>query len=199
MKLEIKIVEEDDRKALLPKDRRVVHIETHTRRNDAFNVQRIDDLIEGSDPIILSMPNGGRLVLNAPQIDEVVYDPDQAAAVRPMQQRNDQGRADPVNLDQLAKDKQADADAAKRQAEAARDARGEANKSIEEKEELARKTEAARMGAPAPAGTAPTPPHSGIQTTPQRPSGIVDPASKTPNPSTPNTPASTPPQQQGKK
>lgn len=196
MKLEIKILPEDDRKDIDDKDRRVVHIETHTRRNDAFNVQRIDDLIEGNDAMTITMPNGGRLVLNAPKVDEVVYDPDQAAAVRPSQQQNDEGRADPVNLDQVAKDKQAEADAAKRQAEAMKEAKAEANKTVDEKAELARKTEAARDGAPPPTGTAENRP---LGTAHPSTSPANNPAAKTPNPSPQSTAASTPPQQGGKK
>lgn len=192
MKVEIKILDEEDRRDVAAKDRRVVHVETHTRRNDAFNIQRIDDLMEGADPMVINLPSGGRLVLNAPMLDEVVYDRDQAASVRPSQQANDEGRVDQVNLDQLAKDKQADADQAKRAAEAAKADQAEASKSVSEKTEDQRKLDAARGGAPGPTGTNEPKPIGAAHPATSSPS---NPAAKTPNPSPQSTSASTPPQQ----
>lgn len=166
MRIEVRIVPEEGRENVSERDRQVVHVETHARRNDAFNVLKVDDIHEGNDVVMFSVPSGGRLVLNTPYAGgDVVYDPDQAAAVRPSQQVNDEGRADKVDLDALAKQKQNDADRAKKDAEAQKQ----------------RQLDESKIHAPAPSlGTAHAP---------------ENPAAKTPNPSPSNTPAQTPPQQ----
>ena len=168
MRIEVRIVPEEGRENVSERDRQVVHVETHTRRNDAFNVQKVDDIHEGHDLVQFAVPNGGRLVLNTPFTGgDVVYDPEQAAAIRSSQQQNDEGRADKVDLEELAKQKQADADLAKRQAEEKKTADAEHAKS---------------QGAAPVMGTQHAPP-------------AANPARSTPNPSTPSTPAQTPPQQ----
>ena len=98
MRIEVRIVPDEGRDNVAEKDRQVVHVETHARRNDAFNIQKVDDIHEGHDAVQFTVPNGGRLVINTPFTGgDVVYDPEQAAAVRPSQQQNDEGRADKVS------------------------------------------------------------------------------------------------------
>lgn len=168
MKIAVKIVSEVD-VGENPSDRRAIHIETHSRRNDSFNVQKVDDVMEGDEGVFL-VPVGGRLVINTPQTnEEIVYDKEQGAAVRATLQNNDEGKADAVDMDALAKTKQDEADLAKKQADAA------------------------RQGQP---GVTNTTPQTTGQSAPTKPTAPpTNPVANTPNPSHPSTPAQTPPQQ----
>ncbi len=119
MKIRVEIISEADVKAIGEGGKQTVHVATHSRRGDMFNVDKNETIMEGSD-MVFSVPAGGRLVIETPQVrEELVYDRDQAAAVRMSRQVNNEGRADQADLEQIAKDKQAEADRAKRQAEEA--------------------------------------------------------------------------------
>ncbi len=72
--------------------RQAIHVETHERRGDIFTIQKLDTILEGDDVVTFTIPSGGRLVINTPLThEEVVYDRDQAAAVRPSQQMGLEG------------------------------------------------------------------------------------------------------------
>lgn len=91
MQIEVKLVGE---KNASPRDRKSLAVETHMRRNDVFVVQKVDNVLEG-DSVVFNVPAGGRLVVTTPEATEdLVYDRDQAAAVRPSAQRNDDSKAD---------------------------------------------------------------------------------------------------------
>lgn len=97
MKIEVRIIRDDETQPLQKGQERVIHVETHAKRNDSFTIQRVDDVVEtGDGKATFTVPNGGRLVINTPLThEEVVYDPNQAAAIRPSQQRLEPDRADP--------------------------------------------------------------------------------------------------------
>jgi len=93
MKIEVKIpgVEAN----LADKDRRGVSVETHVKRNDTFNIQKVDTVMEGAESVTFEVPPGGRLVINTPEAkEEMVYDKDQAASIRTSAQVNAADRAD---------------------------------------------------------------------------------------------------------
>lgn len=130
MKIKVEIVSETGDKLHPESARRDVRVETHEMRGDSFNVATVDSLIEG-DGRVFMVPAGGRLVLTAPRVGgEMVYDRDQAAAVLVSQQNNTEGRADQVDLEQVAKDKQAEADRAKAQAKERQDRQKEADTAL---------------------------------------------------------------------
>lgn len=127
MKVRVEIISEQDVKTQPESARQSVHVAAHSRRGDGFNIDNNDTVMEGSD-MVFHVPAGGRLVIDTPQVrEELVYDRDQAASVRMSQQLNSEGRPDTADLDQVAKDKQNEADRAKQQAEDAKQ-RQEANK-----------------------------------------------------------------------
>ena len=119
MKIRVEIISETDDSKVPESARRTVDVQTHSRRGDMFNIDKSDSVIEGND-MVFNVPAGGRLVINTPQVrEDLVYDRDQAASIRMSNQVNTEMRADAPNLEQIAKDKQAEADVAKRQAEQA--------------------------------------------------------------------------------
>lgn len=83
MQIEMRIVKDTNDNVKRPEsERKSVSVETHSRRGDSFNVDKTDNVMEG-DTVLFAVPNGGRLILTTPQeVNEVVYDRDQAAAVK---------------------------------------------------------------------------------------------------------------------
>ena len=59
MKIEVNIVSEVDNKKNPEGARRSVALEVHSRRGEAFNVDKVEDVMEGSSKII-TVPEGGR-------------------------------------------------------------------------------------------------------------------------------------------
>ncbi|SRR6266404_7476991 len=91
MQIRVEIVPQDE--GASETERQTIHVETHERRGDTFAVVRTDTFLEGNDAPVLTVPSGGRLVINTPLThEEVVYDRDQAAAVRPSQQAHPKHR-----------------------------------------------------------------------------------------------------------
>src|SRR6266403_4546649 len=91
MQIRVEIVAQDE--SAPEAERQTIHVETHERRGDTFAVVRTDTFLEGNDAPVLTVPSGGRLVINTPLThEEVVYDRDQAAAVRPSQQTHPKHR-----------------------------------------------------------------------------------------------------------
>lgn len=85
MQIEVRIVGPDQN--VPQSERKSVSIETHVRRGDAFNIQKVDTVIEGDKPVTFTVPEGGRLILTTPQTHEtMVYDRDQSASVMPSRQ-----------------------------------------------------------------------------------------------------------------
>ena len=66
MKIEVKIVSEVDAKKEPEGARRSVSVEVHSRRGDMFNVDRVEDVMEGSSKTI-TVPDGGRIMLTTPE------------------------------------------------------------------------------------------------------------------------------------
>lgn len=83
MQIEVKIVKDTNDNVKRPEsERKSISVETHSRRGDSFNVDKTDNVMEG-DTVLFTVPNGGRLVLTTPQeVNEVIYDREQAAAVK---------------------------------------------------------------------------------------------------------------------
>lgn len=83
MKIEVRIIPNDGDDKLPESDRPTLQVETHERRGDAFTVQRNDSVPVADKATTFTIPEGGRLVLNAPSTrEDLVYDRDQGAAVR---------------------------------------------------------------------------------------------------------------------
>lgn len=83
MKIEVRIVSSDGDENLPASQRPTLGVDTHERRGDAFIVQRTDNVPFDEKPTMFTIPEGGRLVLNAPSThEELVYDREQGAAVR---------------------------------------------------------------------------------------------------------------------
>lgn len=83
MKVEIRIVPNDGDENLPEGQKPTLQVETHERRGDAFTVLRNDPVLMSEKVTSFTIPEGGRLVLNAPSThEELVYDRDQGAAVR---------------------------------------------------------------------------------------------------------------------
>lgn len=102
MKIEVKIISETDMKKEPEGARRSIAVETHSRRGDMFNVDKTQDVMEGSSQTF-NVPTGGRLIVTTPETDEeFVYDRDQAASIRASHQKNDEGRADAPAVDPKA-------------------------------------------------------------------------------------------------
>src|SRR6266403_617979 len=93
MKMQIKVEIMPRDGDVLDAEREAIHVETHEKRGDTFAVVRTDTFLEEDDAPVLTVPLGGRLVINTPLThEEVVYDRDQAAAVRPSQQTHPKHR-----------------------------------------------------------------------------------------------------------
>ncbi len=91
MQIKVEIVARDGE--VPDAEREAIQVETHARRGDTFAVLRTDTFLGGADAAVLSVPPGGRLVINTPlSHEEAVYDRDQAAAVRPSQQAHPKHR-----------------------------------------------------------------------------------------------------------
>lgn len=84
MQIEVKIVGEQ---ANVPaSERKSVTVETHARRGDMFNILKNDGVMQG-DAVTFTVPSGGRLVITTPEThEELVYDRDQSATIRPSNQ-----------------------------------------------------------------------------------------------------------------
>lgn len=91
MEVKVEIIGKKDVKE---NERQSVTVETHRRRGDMFNVQKVDAVLE-NDSATFKLKGGDRLVITTPEGDEeIVYDRDQGAAVRVGSQENTEGRAD---------------------------------------------------------------------------------------------------------
>lgn len=87
MKVEIKVLPDNDDKV------QPATIEMHSRRGDGFNIDR-NDTVAG-DVKQFTIPDGGRLVLNAPNANEQpVFDAAQGASIYPSQQASEARSAD---------------------------------------------------------------------------------------------------------
>lgn len=91
MQVEVKVIKSDNDS---PDRAKTLHVETHARRGENFNVEKIDNIDEGST-VTFNVPNGGRLVLNTPIVhNEPVLDREQMASIHTTQQENREARAD---------------------------------------------------------------------------------------------------------
>lgn len=90
MQIEVKVPESPERKE---HERRTVVVETHGLRGETFIVLRTDQLLEGETKL-LDAPAGGRIILTVPKEADMVFDKEQNAAVRTVNQQNEEGRAD---------------------------------------------------------------------------------------------------------
>lgn len=177
MKIKVEIISEADDARNPEGAKRDVKVETHAHRGDMFNVERVESVLEGNSMVFM-VPSGGRLVITTPGgQDDFVYDREQGAAVRVSQQMNNDGKADAVDMEQVAKDKQADADAAKARAKEAHD---RAQASVRRDNEDAPGSEKATGSVSTPPASNTNPPPK--QTVQQPTPGVVKPVGG-PNPS----------------
>lgn len=84
MKIEVRLVPEPGQEKLPTRDQQHLSVEVHDRRGDAFTVMTTHTVMADADKATeFTIPVGGRLVLTNPQThEELVYDRDQAAAIR---------------------------------------------------------------------------------------------------------------------
>ena len=101
MRIKIEFLKDDeDRKGSKLRD---IVVETHTQRNETFNILKGENLREGDGPKEFKIEAGSRLVVITPK-EDVVMDHDQNAAIVPEQQRNpDTQRADAPKVEDQSK------------------------------------------------------------------------------------------------
>lgn len=99
--MQVKIAIEPLNEKLPPSEHKSVQIETHTRRGDAFNIQKVDSVLCDGKEVTFNLPDGARLLISTPQAtEELVYDKAQGAAIRASAQLNKGGeRADIAGVD----------------------------------------------------------------------------------------------------
>lgn len=91
--MEIKVELVGD-KNVASSEKKSLNVETHLRRNDTFVIQKVDTVLQG-ESVSFTVPAGARLVVSTPEATEdMVYDREQGAAIRPSAQKNDEGKAD---------------------------------------------------------------------------------------------------------